>query len=219
MISSGPAVATAVDSEIVPEGAPRTLRTPVPGTSPERSASLSQESPGARLDRWLVEFGPAIRRVAAIYAERRDGSADDLAQEIAVALWRALPAFRGEASEKTFVLRIAYHRGITHRARRRPAPLPETVLERLPSLEPAADAEYERRERRQALETAVRALPEAQRAVAALALEGMSIAESAEILGITENAATVRLFRARESLRARLRSAASGAANEKGDPR
>ena len=45
-------------------------------------------------DHVLAEFGPALRRLAGSY-ETDPGRRDDLAQEIAIALWRALTRFRG----------------------------------------------------------------------------------------------------------------------------
>src|SRR5207344_166101 len=39
--------------------------------------------------------------------------------EIAVALWHALPTFRGGCAERTFVIRVAHNRALTHVARRR----------------------------------------------------------------------------------------------------
>ncbi|MSV36373.1 MAG: hypothetical protein EXQ47_12375 [Bryobacterales bacterium] len=66
-------------------------------------------------------------------AVERDGAeGDDLLQEITLALWAALPRFRGESSERTWVYRVAHNTGIsyiagadggsTHRARQREQP-------------------------------------------------------------------------------------------------
>lgn len=52
--------------------------------------------------------GPALARVVASYAPP-GSNREDLAQEVAMALVRALPAFRGQASLKTYVLRIAHN--------------------------------------------------------------------------------------------------------------
>ena len=58
----------------------------------------------------LAEYGPSLGRVVAAYA---GSSADreDLAQEIALALVRALSRYRGESSLRTYVLRIAHNSG------------------------------------------------------------------------------------------------------------
>lgn len=66
----------------------------------------------ARFVALLTAHGPGLRRVARAYAARTDET-EDLLQEIALALWRALPAFRGECSDRTFVFRVAHNRGIT----------------------------------------------------------------------------------------------------------
>jgi DNA-directed RNA polymerase specialized sigma24 family protein len=57
-------------------------------------------------ERLMREHGSAVVRLASAY-ERNTASRDDLVQEITLALWRALPGFRGECSERTLVLRVA----------------------------------------------------------------------------------------------------------------
>ena len=47
----------------------------------------------------------ALQRLAAAY-ERDPHEQEDLVQDILFALWRALPSFRGECSERTFVYRV-----------------------------------------------------------------------------------------------------------------
>ena len=61
----------------------------------------------------------ALGRLASSYAGST-GERDDLLQEIALALWQALPRFRGESSERTFLFRIAHNHCINHIVRRRP---------------------------------------------------------------------------------------------------
>ncbi len=69
------------------------------------------ESTDGRFARLLVEHGAALRRLAAAYEADVD-ERDDLIQEISFAIWRALPAFRGDCSERTFVFRIAHNNAI-----------------------------------------------------------------------------------------------------------
>jgi DNA-directed RNA polymerase specialized sigma24 family protein len=72
-----------------------------------------------RFDRIMREHGTGLNRAARSYA-RTDADAQDLAQELGLAIWGALPRFRGECSERTFVYRIAHNRGVNHLWRRRP---------------------------------------------------------------------------------------------------
>lgn len=148
----------------------------------------------------LERFGPALRRVAESY--ERDGALqDDLFQEICLAVWRALPSFRGEASLKTFLFRVAHNRGATHSLResRRPVALEEP--ERIEDCTPNPEAAATERQRRAALVGALHQLSLASRQVMTLRLEGLSYAEIAQIVGASENAVTVRASRARSQLR------------------
>lgn len=155
----------------------------------------------ARFDRILDREGPALRRLALTYG-RTAADADDLFQDICLALWRALPSFREECSERTFAFRIGHNRGLTFRSRRRAdaAPLPDDLRDRGPGPETLAVAAAER----DRLIAAVRLLPDGHRQVVLLSLEGLSHGEIAEILGITENNVAVRLSRAKRELRATL---------------
>jgi len=56
-------------------------------------------------DQIVREHGAMIRRIAASY-EANVHLAEELVQEIHFALWRSLPAFRGDASLRTFVARL-----------------------------------------------------------------------------------------------------------------
>lgn len=180
--------------------------TELPADPASGATALPGESgpPAERLEHLLRTHRSVLARIAAAYESDPD-ERDDLVQDIALALWRALPGFRGECSERTFLLRIAYNRGLTHRwrrGRRRPVELAEAETVPDPADDPAARLEQHLRYDR--LLAAIRALPESLRGVALLRLEDLSLREIAEVLGITENAATVRLSRARKQLRERL---------------
>ena len=158
-------------------------------------AILEQE-----FDRLLAANGPALARLAASYTNT-PSDRDDLLQEIALAVWQALRAFRGECSPRTFLFRIAHNRGIAYLVRSRarfpaaagdadvhdPAPDPESGLAR----EQAAER----------LRGAIHRLPLVYRQVIMLALEDMGYAEIAEVLGISESNGGARLTRARQLLR------------------
>ena len=154
----------------------------------------------ARYDQILRREGAALRRVAAAYeadATRRE----DLFQEICLAIWQALPRFRGESSERTFLFRIAHNRGLTHRSRRPAVGADLEEAEAVADPQPGPEAEAGEAQRRERLRSAVLALPLEPRQVISLTLEGLNPREIAEVLGITENNAAVRLSRARRTLR------------------
>lgn len=156
-----------------------------------------------RFEQILDEHGAAISRLAYSY-EAVASIREELVQEIALAIWKALPHFRGECSERTFIYRIAHNRGLTHVGRRRPPPQSLDDLEENDEPvdpHPHPDEQLARMNRRERLAAAVQSLPVAHKQMIVLMLEGLSLAEIGEVLGITENNAAVRLTRARKALK------------------
>jgi RNA polymerase sigma factor (sigma-70 family) len=158
------------------------------------------ESRDERCVRMLQEHDRSLRRLAASY-ERDQARQEDLVQDIWFAVWRALPQFRNECSERTFVFRIAHNRGVSHVdhwQRRRT----DTLDDEAPIAAPDPDPEHSlsQQQRHERLRAAVQNLPLSMRQVVVLTLEGLSHAEVAEILGITANNVAVRLTRARAEL-------------------
>jgi RNA polymerase sigma factor (sigma-70 family) len=155
------------------------------------------------LERLLADHHDGIARVASLYA-KGPHDREDLRQEIALSLLRALPSFRGECSERTFVFRVAHNQGVTFsvRAKKRTHDR-ESDAEPLDE-RPSAEVEIARARRRTALFDAIRSLPVAMRQVLSLALEELSHREIADVLGTTEGNVAVRLSRAKAALKAQL---------------
>jgi RNA polymerase sigma-70 factor (ECF subfamily) len=158
------------------------------------------ENREARCVRLLQEHDRALRRLAASY-ERDVAKQQDLVQDIWLAVWQALPRFRGDCSERTFVFRIAHNRAVSHidHWQRRKT---DVLDEQAPIPAPGPDPEHSlsQQQRSERLRAAVQELPIAMRQVVVLTLEGLSNAEVADIIGITENNVAVRLTRARTAL-------------------
>ncbi len=156
-----------------------------------------------QFERILAEHGAALSRLVYSY-EAVAGIREELVQEIALAIWKALPHFRGECSERTFVFRIAHNRGLTHVWRRRPAQQSLDDLEEADEPadpRPHPDEQLAQMNQRARLTSAVQSLPVTHKQMIVLMLEGLSYAEIAEVLGISENNVAVRLTRARTALR------------------
>ena len=151
-------------------------------------------------DALLREHAGMLSRIAASY-EADPGLRDDLLQDMALALWRALPSWRAEAPLKAFVARVAHNRGATHvigEMRRSPT---TELHEQLAETRHGPDVHTELEQNRLRLQDAVRALPLALRQAVSLALEGFTHAEIADTLGITANSVGVRLNRAKNALK------------------
>ena len=144
-----------------------------------------------------------IKRIALSYESERQ-SVEDLVQDIYVAIWRALPSFRGDSSLRTFVARIASNRAVTHVGRARKL-LPSLELnEHIPARGDNPESQAIALDRSARLASAVRSLPLSYRQTAMLALEGLTPKEIADVLGITPNAVAIRMTRAKELLRERM---------------
>ena len=155
-------------------------------------------------DQLAREHDAMIRRIAAAH-ESRPALAQELVQDIYLALWRALPSFRGDCSLRSYVARIATNRAVTHVLRARSTPRTMELTPELgealaaPGDNPEASAVASSRQAR--LVEAVRRLPLAYRQAVMLTLEGLAPREVAEVLGISANAVAIRLTRARDMLR------------------
>jgi len=167
----------------------------VQAASPVNRAAIENN-----FDRLIAANGSALARLAASYTNSATDR-DDLVQEIALAVWQALPRFRGECSERTFLFRIAHNRAISHLARTRSQmPAYDDEIEvRDPAPDPESGLAREQSAAR--LQDAIHRLPLAYRQVITLTLEGLGYAEIAEVLGISESNVGARLTRARQILR------------------
>jgi RNA polymerase sigma-70 factor (ECF subfamily) len=150
-----------------------------------------------RFQQLLAEYGAALQRLTTGYADQREDR-EDLLQEIRVAIWRALPRFRGDASERTWVYRIAHNVAISASLRRRRRR--ETALEDRGDSAPTPEAAYADDERRGLLIRAVQSLEGLDKQIVLLYLEGLSNAEAAEVAGLSEGALATRLSRLRVRL-------------------
>jgi RNA polymerase sigma-70 factor (ECF subfamily) len=132
---------------------------------------------------------------------------EDLAQEAFVRADRAFPGFdiQGPATVSTWLLTIATRLALDLRKRKK---LDQSSLDDGESASSGATPEHalEHRELGRAIALAAQKLPDDQRAALILAeLHGLSTFEIAEALGVPENTAKTRLFRAREKMREALK--------------
>lgn len=167
------------------------------------SSDIQGESVDARFHRMIAAHGPAIGRIARSYA-KSVAEREDLQQDIAMGLFRALPTFRGECSERTFVLRLAHNQALStltrRRARREDGEVPAELADLAPDPEVLAGLS----QRMRAVFGAIHTLPWGQRQVLTLALEGLSHDEIGEVVGISAGNVAVRVSRARAELKKRL---------------
>ena len=155
------------------------------------------------LERVLKTHAAALARLAASY-ESRPALREELLQDVAFAIWRALPSFRHESSEKTFVMRIATNRALSHLAARPPAADGLDAAQEIADTMPRPDELAARMQSASRLQGAVRTLPLPLRQVMVLAFEGLPNEDIASVLGLTAGNVGVRLHRGKALLKAAL---------------
>ncbi len=135
--------------------------------------------------------------------------ADDVGQETFIRFFRSLDRFRGDASVKTYLQRIAMNLSLNalkrrKRVERRVLRLDDAVRAHEPSI--STSGEHEARDLADRVRAAVDTLSPKHRAVVVLRMiDERSTREAAAILGVPEGTVLSRLARAMTELRERLR--------------
>ena len=157
--------------------------------------------------RWLAEhLGLMLKVVRASSAALPDQ--EDLFQEVCLALWTSIPAFRGEARETTWIYRVAFNTALAwQRGERRRRVRQETFLKLdvSPQAHPSHADQIPEAEIVAQLYAAIRQLPKVDASLALMHLEGLSYQEMAEVAGISENYIGVKLTRIRKQLAEQLK--------------
>lgn len=167
--------------------------------------------------RILVEkYQPMIKAIALQMFEREEDQ-EDFMQEVFVRIHQALPGFRRKSMLSTWIYRIALNHALnlTRRnkwkfwfteslGRRGVNDRKDEELNRLPTY---SEEGAEQREMRRILNKAIQRLPENQRiAFVMTRIDGMSYAEVAQVMNLSESAVDSLTQRARQNLRKYLAS-------------
>jgi len=145
--------------------------------------------------------------------------ADDVGQETFIRFHRALGAFRGESSLKTYLVHIAMNLSLNALKRRRLSLLrfvrDDDTVNEIAEFRAGPDDRLETRETRERVRRAVLQLTEDHRAVVVLRMfNGYSTRETAELLGVAEGTVMSRLSRAMKELEKKLMGRDGGIPSE-----
>jgi RNA polymerase sigma-70 factor (ECF subfamily) len=208
------------DSAAAPTSRPAAVppaATPHDGAE-EALALRAAAGDAAAFDALVTLLGNRVFAVALRLLNDR-GEAEDLAQEVFVALHQHLPSFRGESRLSTWVYRITHNRALNRlkflkrRRHNHHADLDDPAVGRGVSDPDTGTGEARDPERRigtralsGVLEQHLRELPEEQRTLVILRdLEDLSYEEIVDVTGLPLGTVKSRLHRARAELAARLR--------------
>ncbi|MEO7413501.1 MAG: sigma-70 family RNA polymerase sigma factor [Opitutaceae bacterium] len=161
---------------------------------------MTTQEHNAAFDRWIREHAAVLHHVANGFAEGADRQ--DLLQELLLAVWRAVPAFRAGAAPSTFIYRVAHNAALTWKRTQRNYQKRVDRFETLSVSEQAPVNSKSEREREtlDLLYGHIRALPPVDRSLILLHLDGVSYAEMADMHGLTESNVGARLTRLKQKL-------------------
>ena len=144
----------------------------------------------------IHDYQKIVYKVCKMYRDSREDQ-EDLFQEIVYQLWKSYPSFKGESKVSSWIYRIALN---TAMAVYRKGKLPVAYVEEFPEqIHP--DNEKNISENEERLFWALRKLNDSEKALISLYLEDFSYREIAEITGISETNAGVRLNRIKNKLK------------------
>lgn len=125
---------------------------------------------------------------------------NDLLQEVLLAVWKSIPAFRGQAKPTTYLYRVSHNAALlwirTEKNYRRRV---EQFGATAPS-EFAGEPDSLTDERLRKLYSAIRQLKPVDRSLILLSLDGLSYREMAEVLGLSESNVGVKINRIKNQL-------------------
>ena len=161
---------------------------------------MNRQEQQTHFDEWLRGHAGLLHHVARGFAQGDD--AHDLMQELLLAMWKAIPAFRQGAKVSTFLYRVAHNAALQWERGRRNY---RRRMEKYESLMPGEAAHSEAppgvdTERLERLYAAIRQLPSLDRSLILLALDGLSYREMADLHGLSESNVGARLTRLKQKL-------------------
>lgn len=166
-----------------------------------------------RFEALLHEHRKIVFKVASMYARSADDR-HDLAQDIAIQLWRAFPSYDDSRRFSTWMYRVALNVGISFLRREQRHAAPLAPIDAFPGLA-AMPTDDDGDERLRALQAVIDTLEPLNRALILLLLEERSYAEIADIVGISETNVATRISRIKQQLRTRLTTSADAHPNPK----
>jgi RNA polymerase sigma-70 factor (ECF subfamily) len=182
---------------------------------------LAQEGSPAAFEELVAKYQPKVFSMALSFTRNRE-AADDLAQEVFLKAYLALPRFHGKSEFGTWLYRISINHVrdfLRKKGRAKEVSLDDVPEASVSDREQAEKAEQERETeaRRTLVQKFVQALPERYRVILTLRdIQGLAYEEISRILKLSPGTVDSRLHRARRMLRLKLAPylAAEGGANE-----
>ncbi len=171
-------------------------------TKVKEADSMDTKQQEATLLKWIQEFQGILFKVVRSH-EADPENQDDLFQEIVIQLWLSLPRFQNSCSESTWIYRVALNTAFGWRrseTRRHNRGEHITAFVKAEAENANQLDDLHKKEKLEKLYAALRMLKEDEKAIMILYLDSLSYREIADILGISESNAGVKISRSKKKI-------------------
>jgi len=176
----------------------------LPFTEDARADPHSERDSAIAVADLVQTYSPLLFRVANSIL-RSPAEAEDVVQDLFVRVLERRESLEAVVDMRVWLVRIAWNLALTRRRRIRPDQIDAAFAERLAGTTVPADQALAEAQRIKAVLRELERLPKQEHHVLLLsAVEELSTAEIADVLGKSESAVRALLFRARTRLRERL---------------
>lgn len=155
----------------------------------------------------IADNSDRIKRICSYYNSNVDDQ-KDMYQEVLVNIWKSLDNFRGDAAISTWIYRVAVNTSLsfTGKAYKHMKLMVKADNQYLSSVLDDEGLEHKLTEERQLehLQNELNLLSVIDKALISLMLEGLSMKEIAEVIGITESNVKVKIHRVKGQLKTKL---------------
>jgi RNA polymerase sigma factor (sigma-70 family) len=159
---------------------------------------MDKDQQKAVFDQWLGQHAGILRHVAHAFATGADRH--DLLQELMLAVWRAVPAYRAASLASTFIFRVTHNAALNWKRQERGYRRRLDDFERLHVDDSAPESGAHPDDDLERLYAAIHRLAPVDRSLVVLHLDGASYAQIGEIHGLTESNVGARLSRIKHKL-------------------
>lgn len=142
-------------------------------------------------------YFPMVKQICLGYCNGDRGTAQDIAQEVFINVWNGLERFRGEASHKTWLYRIAVNTCLLHLRSISKQPVTTNIDERHYEKSQEASSEV----KIEVLYHTIGSLPPLERIIMMMVLEDLPYSEMATITGMNLINLRVKIHRIKNKMR------------------
>ena len=161
-----------------------------------------------RFNEIVSENGDRIQRICRYYNSNPENQ-KDMYQEVLVNIWKSLDNFKGNSSISTWVYRVAVNTSLTFtgKAFKEMKLIVDVDAENFNHVidEDILDSKQKQELQFEELQKELNLLSVIDKALISLMLEGLSMKEISDVIGITESNVKVKIHRVKENLRTKLK--------------